>query len=787
MALEKQPWMPFFKFVQGSHHKGVSNVDGATEVVHWVVKGKPFSIRISEVPSPVVPSSAHAEDASELQPSSESDLLLLQWQDISFKAEVVYSKTRRPVKVATGPDVVAVESSVTPPNPHNHRRSSANNNLLETEALSPSSSVKNVGLPGPVACKLTQGAGLELHVRLHILSSHLQNVPFCLNIKLYLRNHCVADWYSATIRSVSKWDKVRHMQDSVVSVPHYTPPPPAPLPLLPTPSSAFHSHSTTSNTSAPSMQTSTTTPKHNKPAAAPQRPIRSSISTRFTRASKASQMPVSSSISKVDPHHMDEDETEDLDSTTTTTTKASMGECSMELSDPSTSTTTTTTTSSSRLVSPSSILPDLKPERQTYSKSSHSGKKKKKASGEEVFDLMAQIEDSVDALERLSRHTALASPPSSSSSSFSASSTVNSKKRKATWDAAISALPTEEEAAFAAARATQLPLDRSFVSSQSSTAPTTTSSSSSSSHQASTTTTTTKITSPMAKKTKLSELSHTEQTQSHLFQSVATPAPPSSLAHFEHRAEVFLQLVESMPLSDVRIALTNVLLTRPDLKGTLRSLMTRSYRASSSSMSPHANHQALSLLSGSSPAPVSSTSASASASLQDSCILSASTGILASNTTLWGLDERYDTSLQFIHHEPANAVVVVAAAATNGAPTMTTAANVSHFADHHDDAVASSGYTTADVPTNPPPTDVLSPYALEEEEDSTTLGSPHSHASSWGENDWSYDDHHPTSSSSSPSSSLHLSDMLCSQHPSTTRLHLSDSSAFYPMDTSVAL
>lgn len=585
-GLEKQPWMPFFKFVQGSHHQGAINVDGATEVVHWVVKGKPFSIRVSEAPSPVL-------DSPENQ---------LQWQDISCKAEVVYSKTRRPVKVATGQEVISVDCSVAP-QPHSHRRSNAD--LIETLDSSLSE--------GRLAYKLKQGAGLELSVRLSILSSHLQNIPFCLNIKLYLRKQCVADWYSATIHSVSKWDKVRHLQDSVVPVPLYSPFPKSAANNSP------QSPSTTTRVAFPSKSTPNTT------------------STRMTRSTKASQMPISSSISKSNPHLPESDDLEQPDSP-------------IAHEDPTTL---------------STAANEIKTERYSTHSKSHLGKKKKKASGEEVFDLLSQIGDTVDNMERLSRLP----------SHISASTSAN-KKRRANWDA--SPLPSEEEAARAAS--VQLfNRSSSFTSSQSSMA---------------------SDVAPKAKRAKLREQSAAEESQTHRVHtpSSVTPTPATvPLEQFEESTRIFWQLVEQMSLSEVRTAINNVLQTRPDLVASLSHLMNHCQHEIPTGdhmhqerVQPTSSHDVLQ---------AESCALSASAYLPSG--YSHALGLSQSSNALWGLDERYE-SMQ--SHTPG--------------------LQVSHF-----DFVASPEAARGTFEVGHNAVVLSPSIVEEDEDDSVTLSSPHSDAS----------------------------------------------------------
>lgn len=324
-AFERASWMPEFHFVQSSPHTSVASVNGETETVHWVVKDRPFSIRVLEVPS------APSEDMSETNLDESSFASELAWSDVVVEADVVYTKNHLPVKLSTGHSPLGLGHQLIPPHIYSHRR---NANHFDTGTVPAEGS----------ACvlKLKEGAGLELLVRLSLLSSHLRN-DFCLHLKLYLRQQLVASWYSQTIRSVSKWDKVRHLQDS---------------------SSSSSSSSTKANSHS-HRSTSSYTPSH-------AHTVRSALS-------QVAQKPVSASLSKIDANadNFGKSDMTDL---------AEADDATSDLSS-----------------SPPPLAARASSSSASRASAHHSQKntKKKKASGEEVFEMLDQLNSNLSELQRL--------------------------------------------------------------------------------------------------------------------------------------------------------------------------------------------------------------------------------------------------------------------------------------------------------------------------------------------------------------------------------------------------
>lgn len=472
-------WMPRFKFVQSSHYAAETSVNGETELVHWIVKDRPFSIRVVELPT--APVEMHTEN-----PAEETEFL---WNDVEVKAEVVYKTSKSLVKTSTGQLPLAVDCSVVPPHAYNHRRNAAH-----------ISADSDVPLHNAVS-KLKEGAGIDLNARLSILSSHLRN-DFCIHVQLFLQGHRVASWYSPTIKTVSKWDKVRLLQESsyIPSSSSYaaTRTKAAPRNVI-TSNSHTRSASSMENNAIPSSSA----------VSASQRPQRASVTSRSSamarRHTQATQMPVSSTMPKV--------QSEDSETHPAVASDSAIG-----LSVPQ-----------------QPVYQEPVYERTTSSSTKHSSasrnssNNKKKGSGEEVFDMLAQLRRVASDLTQLAANN----------------SAVN-KKRKANWEPAVDAYPTEAEAAHLASAH----LNRS---------------SSSSSASFSSSSTTPRVSSSN-KKAKLREVS------SGLTNASVVPQGPAS-ARFEAYASQFLRLLDTMPLGEVREALKSLLLSRPDLSHSLSLLM----------------------------------------------------------------------------------------------------------------------------------------------------------------------------------------------------------------------
>lgn len=184
--------VPKFGFTQSSPHANTSTVNGESETVHYVVKARPFTIRVYEVPTL---SKTSAAKEGEVKQDTETDELT--WPEVKAVVGLVFPKTHVPFRSASGQAPLTVERSVVLGSSYNHRRSS---NPYHDQ-------------PGDLLLK--QGAGLELSVRLAVLSSHLRS-DFCVHIKLVIRGAVCAEWYSENIHCVSKWDKVRHLRDNTV-------------------------------------------------------------------------------------------------------------------------------------------------------------------------------------------------------------------------------------------------------------------------------------------------------------------------------------------------------------------------------------------------------------------------------------------------------------------------------------------------------------------------------------------------------------------------------------------
>ena len=489
-------WMPRFKFVQSSHYAAETSVNGETELVHWIVKDRPFSIRIVEVPTAV---SVNFEEPTE----ETSDFL---WSDVEVRAEVVYKTSKSLVKTSTGQPPLAVESSVVPPHAYNHRRNAAHLANFDSDTAS-TTTHNHTTSQHHTTLKLKEGAGLELNSRLSILSSHLRN-DFCIHVQLFMQGQRVASWFSPAIKTVSKWDKVRLLQES-----SYLPA----ASYASTRTKTAPRHSQTSNSHTPSVPSSSRLDSENSRSAA----IPTSTSTRVNRSAPApmvsrssrrlqqqqtTQMPVSSTMPKV--------LNDDCDSQPPSSQEVS-SEASVAVSAP---------------------VQHHEPRLNTKSTSASSSlaSRKKKGSGEEVFDMLAQLRRVATDL-----------------SSLASNAQQNaSKKRKAHWEASADAFyPSEAEAAHLAS--VQL-LNRSASSSASFV----------SSARSS------------IKKSKLREVSSSTITHnlSCTTTPIVDPKGPAS-AQFEVYARQFLHMLEMMPLGEVREALKTLLLSRPDLSSSLALLM----------------------------------------------------------------------------------------------------------------------------------------------------------------------------------------------------------------------
>jgi len=460
--------MPKLKFVQSSPHTSVSNVNGEVEVVHWVVKDRAFAIRILE--EPVVRRSPTEPILEEQKESEEA----MTWSDLVVKTDVVYTKSHQPVKLASDKAALGVERSVIPTSSYNHRRS-ANQSQMDEGAKT----------------LLTNGAGIELQIRLAILSSHLRN-DFCVHLKVSYRGILIAEWFSETIKSVSKWDKVRHLQDSSSSPAYFQ-----------KSHSKSSSSSTTTSSSSPtaSCSTSSTATVIVKP--------------RITRSNKSSQKPVSASIKQPGTA------TDGGPNDAATTTDSS----SIQSTPP---------TGLSRARSgpqPSfSQLYDLSED--LSSTSSNAKSKKKKASSEEVFDMLARLQQAHAELSRLTQ---------SRSDSLNSSLKSNSKKRKASWDPSDEAFPSETEAAMAA----QHELEKVVKTTQ------------------------------INKKSKNFETECVNSASVHhsLAINPGETQSQSLYSQLSSNASEFLRLLDNSVLADVRSTLTSFLLTRPDLAAIVRRMM----------------------------------------------------------------------------------------------------------------------------------------------------------------------------------------------------------------------
>lgn len=486
-------WMPRFKFVQSSHYAAETSVNGETELVHWIVKDRPFSIRVVELPT--APVESHTEN-----PAEETEFL---WNDVEVRAEVVYKTSKSPVKTSTGQVPLAVDSSVVPPHAYNHRRNAAH-----------ISADSDVPLHNAVS-KLKEGAGIDLNARLSILSSHLRN-DFCIHVQLFLQGHRVASWYSPTIKTVSKWDKVRLLQESSYI--------PSSSSYAATRTKAAPRHVVTSNShprSASSMETlATQTSSAVSSVSGPQRPsprplVASAMSsTRASRRIQATQMPVSSTMPKV---QSEDSETHPAIATSDNVLGLSVPQQHV-YQEPIYERSASASSSSTAKASASR---------------NNAHNNKKKGSGEEVFDMLAQLRRVASDLTQLTANNA----------------TVLNKKRKAHWEPAVDAYPTEAEAAHLASAH----LHRS--------------SSSASSSFASSSSTTPRTSSANNKKAKFREVASASATA-----SSAVPQGPASV-RFEAYARQFLHMLDTMPLGEVREALKSLLLSRPDLASSLSLLM----------------------------------------------------------------------------------------------------------------------------------------------------------------------------------------------------------------------
>jgi hypothetical protein len=690
----KSSWMPHFRYVQSSPHSGVTNVNGESEVVHWVVKDRPFSIRILEIPSALCDALPEVKDVDS---SFETEI---SWSEVEVKADVVYTKTQLPVKTSTGQAPLVIERSVIPPNIYNHRRS-ANNFDSHT---SPSSGGQ------PRSLKLKEGAGLELHVRLSILSSHLRN-DFCIHLKLYIRKQLVDQWYSQTIKSVSKWDKVRHLQDSS-SLPHHhyhtssnssksksknnshqnnTPL----ASMASSPNTTLATAATTSTLSSrSSKRSSSSSPSHVVVG------VGNGNGTTFASSSSASshpqvsQKPVSSSLHKTDSSIMQEDnnmaEIEDqhheIGSSPSSASGASVG---LQTDSPHVS----SSSSSRRHPSPRAEYSYDRDERSSHSK--HSSKKKK-ASGEEVFEMLAKLNENLEELEHMSY--------------TSSSSSSSTKKRRAHWDPSVDSYPTEQEAAEKArvrlSKVLTAPASPAIVN------PTIAAAAASSSSSANI---------HRFKKFKLVEGPTAESYKVHAFSSnpdTQSIGSESSSASLERNANEFLRLLDTMTLSEVRSALNSVLLTRPDLAASLGRLM--KYDPSSVNTRSNTSSASIPLISQSMDTATTSSVASngpmnglngdlsapwSSNDMMLNSLGSSSVNMLNQSTSnLWN-DERYELG--------TCAVAAAEEMSRDDCYQMDTALGV------------------CEAPL------VMSPTAFEDD-DSTTIGSPNSYAS-WSETDWSYE------------------------------------------------
>lgn len=515
--LVRSSWMPRFKFVQSSHYSAETSVNGETETVHWIVKDRPFAIRIQEVPT--LPSNA-SENSTTLEQAS---VEMLSWKDVEVRVAVVYKANKEMEVRPTGGQAAPLhfESNVIPPHAYNHRR---NQSILSGEATPPEGAL----------LKLTDGAGIELNSRLSVLSSHLRT-DFCLHIQLFLRQLCVASWHSLPIRTVSKWDKVRLLQESsFLSYPRSTAssrgPPAASPPLF-----VNHSHPSSSSLGAPSLHTVVSKRVVKPPRKNTNAGLLTSVSSRTTRhhgattpsalLPQATQMPVSSSMPKVpapaDPDHADAD--------------------SLPPASPS-----STPFAPAVATSPAPRFAERTPSSaaaSSYSASSTRGKKK--GSGEEVFTALAELRRTASDLTHLAKLSA---------------ATPSTKKRKASWEASCddsqsTCWPSEEEAASGAQ--SQLAARRfSSVSSSSSS---------------------------LARNNKRAKMVEVGfgPSQTHRFASasVATscdsqmPANTTAAAKFAEYARQFLHMLDQMPVGEAREALANLLYSRPHLASTLSCLM----------------------------------------------------------------------------------------------------------------------------------------------------------------------------------------------------------------------
>lgn len=522
-------WMPRFKFVQSSHYAAETSVNGETELVHWIVKDRPFSIRVVELPTAPV-------SQTDENPAEETEFL---WNDVEVKADVVYKSSKSPVKTSTGQAPLAVDSSVVPPHAYNHRR-----NAVHISADS-DAAVHNAVL------KLKEGAGLDLSARLAILSSHLRN-DFCIHVQLYLQGHRVASWYSPTIKTVSKWDKVRLLQESSflpsssyaatrTRAAH-------PTTTTTTTTSTSHSHTRTTQTDvvAPVRHHHTSTMRTaisralsarsaTTPSAASSRSSTRRSATAFASAHQATQMPVSSTMPKVQiedsethpaegPHHTaDADFSSSLPCDSLHPTHSSAASHYLQHESPAAAPAAANT---------------AKPSSSAAAHARSAANAKKKGSGEEVFDMLAQIRRVASDLTQLASKAAT-------------TQAAQSKKRKAHWDPSIDAYPSELEAAvYASSQLHRSSSSASFISSSSyNTTPRASSSAT------------------MVKKAKTKEVSSTEV--HHVDALSQAPAP----ARFAAYARQFLHMLDTMPLGEVREALKSLLLSRPDLSSSLALLM----------------------------------------------------------------------------------------------------------------------------------------------------------------------------------------------------------------------